>query len=1045
MNNQTETLLLSVQVDIGATLKRLAELHQLLQQVVTSVVLLNKQFDKSKITLELYQAGQADLLRQTRQITQEQIVLTKAVVEQTKANKAARDVQQAAAGSIDELKSQLQAASKAYNALSKEERTNGEEGARLALQQQRLTALMAKATEERRAQAAADRQAAKDLAAFDKIQQSSVGSVEQLRAQLSQLKTAYSSLNEAERNSTEAGQNLQVQTKATNDQLLKADSVVNVFSRSIGNSTGAIEPLIAELVKLQEVQKRLPEGSKAYDDNIVKVRALQQAVNDAGIKMGLTYEQTQAKLHEVTEAVQPATAALVQLEEEQEKVEKGTEAYTQISFKIGQAQKAIEQTTGELKKAPPEIKKFSTGLKEAAANSDLLGGVTAKATEVQERFTQAQELAKLAVGGNVTALGALRLALIATGLGALLVVLGSLVTFLTKTAEGTRLVENVMAEVGAVVNVVIDRFGAFGKAVTQILRGDFSGAAATAKAAMSGLGDEIKREVKLSGDLSKARQQLDIDTNNNIATNKRLLNDVERLKNLRDNEFLGIKQRQAANEEAYKIELSREKILSDLARRKIEILQQEIDLRGGTTKASQEQVKELREAENELADIQEDAAGRQNEFITNRFTLAKEKIEQETKLREEAIKQRIANIQTELASVKEGSTRELELRENLLREEAALELVGAEKTAADKRLVLAKSLQDILKLDEEFEAKRQAIAKKFLEDGDNQRIAAFAADKKRKEDELKDNEDIYARNEAMLEHYLSRRQVDLEQDYADGKRSKKDYEGDLERLEDTGLAARYLLQKQFNKDTSKIEADQAKRQRTAAIKTRETEEQAYEERMDLARQFGSEIGTLFANTLTDTGKSLQDFAAGVFVIILDSLEKAALAAQAEAVIKNAPKGPIGFIESALEVAAITVAFEVAKAGISASVAKPFNTGGIVGGSLSPGSPNQDTELTYLTKGEVVMSRPAAQQFAPVLSYLNSLAGGANFTPGFSPLPTMQTDGGLMARTIGNSVPFDYDKFAAASAKHPIDVNYVAIDKKNAARKGVQKLTTLGGK
>ena len=71
----------------------------------------------------------------------------------------------------------------------------------------------------------------------------------------------------------------------------------------------------------------------------------------------------------------------------------------------------------------------------------------------------------------------------------------------------------------------MDRLGALGKAVVQVLSGDFAGAGATAKAALSGIGDEVAREVKLAGDLSIAQQQLNRDRQANADTNKRLLRD----------------------------------------------------------------------------------------------------------------------------------------------------------------------------------------------------------------------------------------------------------------------------------------------------------------------------------------------------------------------------------------------------------------------------------------------------------------------------------------------------------------------------------------
>jgi hypothetical protein len=941
-----------------------------------------------------------------------------------------------------ELQKQLNENKNALTALNKSFKENRISADELAVGQVKLKQEASNLAQEQRALNKANSDQIKIL-------EEEEGSINQLRAQLAQGTAAYNALSKAKRDDTEEGQKLQANNKMLSDNLKILEAAIGDTRRNVGNYAQAIDPLIAQLVKLEEAQKLAAPDSEEYARAIPVIKGFQQQITDTAIKAGVSQEELNNKFEQTAAAIRPATAALVKLEEEQKNVAKGTEAYTQIGFKIGQASKAIDHAADSLKKGAPESKKLSTGLLEAARSSDLFGGAVDKASSVQEKFVKAQELAKLATGGWTGALGLLRVALIATGLGALAIVLGSVVTYLTQTAEGSRLLTTVMDQVGAVVNVVVDRFGAFGKAVTQVLSGDFKGAAATAKGAMSGFGDEIQREVKLSGDLSKARQQLDIDTAKNIATNKRLLNEVERLKNVRDNEFNTIQQRQKANEDAYKIELTREKTLADLARRRIAVIQTEIDLRGGITKASLEQRKALGEAENELSDIQEDAAGKQNELITNRFQLNKELLEQQQKLREDAIKGRIAQINTELTTVKVGSQRELELREQLIRETASLELAGAEKTANDKKLILAKSIQDQLKLDEDFEKSRSERAKTFLAEQLARDQASVAAAQKQRDDKKKAEEEAYAQNERLIERNLARQAQEIEKSYSEGLINKAQYDSRIELLEENALGARLILQKQYNKDTTALESQLLKLQNARRQKVTDEEKKVYAERIENARAFGSEVGALFAETLTSTGATLQEFAGKVLILILDQLQKQVLAQQAAATAASlaqpdsiASFGASGLVRAGIINGLIVAAFETAKALISQGT-QAFNSGGIVGGSLSPGSQNKDTELTYLTKGEIVMNKAASQELAPVLSYLNSMYGGANFAPGFTPaLAPRQIDGGLMSRMIGAGATIDYQQLASALKGVNLNVAVRTIDKAKAAYDKPRALTSL---
>lgn len=95
----------------------------------------------------------------------------------------------------------------------------------------------------------------------------------------------------------------------------------------------------------------------------------------------------------------------------------------------------------------------------------------------------------------------LKVALVSTGIGALVVALGSLVAYLTKTQEGSEKLSRIMAQIGAVVDVVIDRVAKLGGSLVKLFSGDFKGAWQDTKDAFTGIGDEMSREIKLAGEL----------------------------------------------------------------------------------------------------------------------------------------------------------------------------------------------------------------------------------------------------------------------------------------------------------------------------------------------------------------------------------------------------------------------------------------------------------------------------------------------------------------------------------------------------------------
>lgn len=109
-----------------------------------------------------------------------------------------------------------------------------------------------------------------------------------------------------------------------------------------------------------------------------------------------------------------------------------------------------------------------------------------------------------AKGGDVLAVSMklLKYALVATGLGAIVVVLGTIIAYFTKTGEGTDKFEKILLQVKSVVNNVIDRLAVFGKGLWEIMSGRFKQGWESMTGAFKGMGNEIKEDWKAAGDLA---------------------------------------------------------------------------------------------------------------------------------------------------------------------------------------------------------------------------------------------------------------------------------------------------------------------------------------------------------------------------------------------------------------------------------------------------------------------------------------------------------------------------------------------------------------
>jgi hypothetical protein len=726
-----------------------------------------------------------------------------------------------------------------------------------------------KLREELKAQRTNMRELEKGLATSQQAYNSAAGSIDQLKARAAELTTAYNAMGKEERTASEAGQRLTAELLEVNKALLGGGVAVNDFRRNVGNypKGESLAPLIQQLVRLEEAQKAgiltTEQAAQAERDAI----GYKQRIAQAGAQEGKSYEDTTALVKSYGDAIRPATAALVQLEQEQQQVTESGKAtgeqVAQIGFRFGQAQKAIKDATEALKEVPPaaedgaeETKSLGAGLLDAAKSSDVLGGAVNVLSSAKEKYTVAANIAKAATAGEVGVLGALKLALIATGLGLFVVVLGSVVAFLTKTQAGTDFLSRKLAALGAVTRVISNlfvdlggkifaaaqnpkqafsdlvdfietnlgnRLKAFGVLIDAVRNRDFSKLVdgtvqlttgiTNASARVKAFAQEVDAAADSAERLAQMQRELERAEDDNIATNKTLLNQVERLKNLRDNEFNTIQQRQAANEAAYKVEMQREATLTTLASQRVELLRAQIAQEGGRERVSRERFQELKNAENELADIKEDAAGKQNELITNRYQLEQELLDKSIERRKQALAVEAAQLNKQLPNTQEGSDEELNLLQRKLKNSYQAELNVKNLTVAQKRAIDLKYETDSTALLVSYQ--RQA-AQLTLQAEQERNNASLAANKQAQAERTAQG--LEATREQLEEEYqLQRRAAGLEQELALASLSQ--------RADNT--AAELRIRAQGSQKLADLNAGQADAERQRRAKELSDEAQHY--------------------------------------------------------------------------------------------------------------------------------------------------------------------------------------------------------------------------
>jgi len=203
--------------------------------------------------------------------------------------------------------------------------------------------------------------------------------------------------------------------------------------------------------------------------------------------------------------------------------------------------------------------------------------------------------------------GTIKAGLISTGLGAFVVVLGSLVTFFTKTKKGAELLEVAFAGIGAAVNVVTDRVAKFGGAIVKLFKGDVKGALGDVKGAFSGIGTEIANDTRQAIALKQALQNLTDEQRKLNVEVAQSIAFIEQQKLIAEDITKTYAEREEAATKAFDKETELESKRIALAEEAVRIEKE----RQSTIVPMAEDLDALAELEINLANVRQESAGRQ--------------------------------------------------------------------------------------------------------------------------------------------------------------------------------------------------------------------------------------------------------------------------------------------------------------------------------------------------------------------------------------------------------------------------------------------------
>lgn len=289
----------------------------------------------------------------------------------------------------------------------------------------------------------------------------------------------------------------------------------------------------------------------------------------------------------------------------------------------------------------------------------------------------------------------LKVAIVSTGIGALLIAVGSLIAYFTSSEEGANKLKVAFAAVGAVVDKVVESFAKVGKflakvggIIKDVVSGDKSlreGWNATKDAAKD-MAQEIKTAYEEIGssarraiELQRRENQLRIDTRKNLVEEARLLVALSEARLKTDDQLLTTQERIDALNEAERLnnKIYDEKIRQ--AREAYEIQKQ----RNSLSDSTEEDL--LKEAQ-----LQADLINLEAE----RNTRFKEQSDKRSGLLKQAEAQRVAEFDAKNKAVEDEINADIKAYEaaEVLRKKE----LDAEKKAADEKIALDKDRKSVV-------------------------------------------------------------------------------------------------------------------------------------------------------------------------------------------------------------------------------------------------------------------------------------------------------------------------------------------------------------
>ncbi len=266
---------------------------------------------------------------------------------------------------------------------------------------------------------------------------------------------------------------------------------------------------------------------------------------------------------------------------------------------IGKAAKAQVDNAEATKKSEEATRRLKEAMKQTVRETNILGVNIGTAIDLLKGFQGVLKDSISAIRGVVGALRVFKVALVSTGIGAVVLIVGALIAALTKLQPVMDKVRVITAQIGTAFGVLIDKFATIGGLIIDVVTGQKSLTQAwgEGKDAVSGLGQEMAKAASFAKQYEEAQISLERQTSLLTARIALQRGEIRRLNQEADDRGNTFGKRIAAATEAARLEGELLKDQEKLAKEKIAAELGAFGLNEKNNKLIQEQIRLVQEGE----------------------------------------------------------------------------------------------------------------------------------------------------------------------------------------------------------------------------------------------------------------------------------------------------------------------------------------------------------------------------------------------------------------------------------------------------------------